>query len=260
MLSERLAAIYEASGLKLADEARATACSARSWTTSWAMALSSPCWPIPDVSEVMVNGPHLVYVEHKGRLTQDRGPVRRRRPRACASSTASSAPWAGAWTARSPMVDARLPDGSRVNAIIPPCAIDGPSITIRKFSKDKLTIRRPDQLWLHHPRHGRVPGGVRPRAPQHHRVGRHRLGQDDLAQRAVLLHSRGRAHRDHRGLGRAATPPGARGAPGDQAAPTWMAAARSPSATWSRTRCACGPTASWSARCAAARRWTCCRP
>jgi pilus assembly protein CpaF len=39
-----------------------------------------------------------------------------------------------------PMVDARLPDGSRVNAIIPPCAIDGPSITIRKFAKKKLTV------------------------------------------------------------------------------------------------------------------------
>ncbi|HQL40628.1 MAG TPA: CpaF family protein, partial [Anaerolineaceae bacterium] len=43
----------------------------------------------------------------------------------------------------SPTVDARLPDGSRVNAVIPPVAIDGPSITIRKFQKDKLTI---DQL------------------------------------------------------------------------------------------------------------------
>ncbi len=40
-----------------------------------------------------------------------------------------------------PMVDARLPDGSRVNAIIPPCAIDGPSITIRKFSKTKLSMQ-----------------------------------------------------------------------------------------------------------------------
>jgi pilus assembly protein CpaF len=40
-----------------------------------------------------------------------------------------------------PMVDARLPDGSRVNAIIPPCAIDGPTITIRRFSKNRLTIK-----------------------------------------------------------------------------------------------------------------------
>jgi pilus assembly protein CpaF len=39
-----------------------------------------------------------------------------------------------------PMVDARLPDGSRVNAIIPPCAIDGPSVTIRKFSKQRYTV------------------------------------------------------------------------------------------------------------------------
>jgi len=42
---------------------------------------------------------------------------------------------------KSPMVDARLPDGSRVNAIIPPLALDGPSVTIRKFSKDPLTVK-----------------------------------------------------------------------------------------------------------------------
>src|SRR5690606_31911771 len=43
----------------------------------------------------------------------------------------------------SPICDARLPDGSRVNVIAPPLAIDGPSLTIRKFKKDKLTL---DQL------------------------------------------------------------------------------------------------------------------
>ena len=40
----------------------------------------------------------------------------------------------------SPTVDARLPDGSRVNAVIPPIALDGPTITIRKFSKDPFTV------------------------------------------------------------------------------------------------------------------------
>jgi pilus assembly protein CpaF len=91
------------------------------------------------ISEVMVNGPKMVYVERKGKLTLsevqfannehvlkviDRiiRPLGRRIDRK--------------W----PMVDARLPDGSRVNAIIPPCAIDGPTITIRKFSKNKLVI------------------------------------------------------------------------------------------------------------------------
>ena len=42
----------------------------------------------------------------------------------------------------SPTVDARLPDGSRVNAVIQPCAIDGPIITIRKFKKDKLSVEQ----------------------------------------------------------------------------------------------------------------------
>ena len=44
------------------------------------------------------------------------------------------------------MVDARLPDGSRVNAIIPPLALKGPTLTIRKFARDPLHDRRPDQL------------------------------------------------------------------------------------------------------------------
>jgi pilus assembly protein CpaF len=91
------------------------------------------------VSEVMVNSPSVVYAERRGRVELadvqfvdddhvlkviDRiiRPLGRRIDR------------------RWPMVDARLPDGSRVNAIIPPCAIDGPSITIRKFSKYKLRI------------------------------------------------------------------------------------------------------------------------
>jgi pilus assembly protein CpaF len=45
----------------------------------------------------------------------------------------------------SPMVDARLPDGSRVNAIIPPLALDGPVLSIRRFSVDSAEARRPDR-------------------------------------------------------------------------------------------------------------------
>ena len=43
------------------------------------------------------------------------------------------------------MVDARLPDGSRVNAIIPPLALDGPLLSIRRFGRDPLTVDRPDR-------------------------------------------------------------------------------------------------------------------
>lgn len=91
----------------------------------------------PDVSEIMVNGPKKVFVEKKGQLTRanvafdDDDHVVRIIERIIM-------PLGRRVDADSPTVDARLPDGSRVNAVVRPVAIDGPSITIRKFRKDKL--------------------------------------------------------------------------------------------------------------------------
>ncbi|WP_354673136.1 CpaF family protein [Capsulimonas corticalis] len=88
-----------------------------------------------NVTEVMVNSAHQIYVERKGKLTravetfEDDAHVLRIIERIVA-------PLGRRIDESSPMVDARLPDGSRVNAIIPPLAIKGPSLTIRKFSKD----------------------------------------------------------------------------------------------------------------------------
>jgi pilus assembly protein CpaF len=93
----------------------------------------------PEVTEVMVNGPHAVWVERHGQLTRTDtrfvdsthleriiekivGQVGRRIDES------------------NPMVDARLPDGSRVNAVIHPLAIGGPFLTIRKFAVDPFTI------------------------------------------------------------------------------------------------------------------------
>ena len=93
----------------------------------------------PSVNEIMVNGPRRVYVERKGRLTlsaikfDDDDHVRRIIDRIIL-------PLGRRIDAEWPLVDARLPDGSRVNAIIPPVSIDGPSITIRKFSSKRLTV------------------------------------------------------------------------------------------------------------------------
>lgn len=91
------------------------------------------------VSEVMVNGPNQVYVERKGKLTltdiqfRDDAHVMHIIEKIVA-------PLGRRIDESSPMVDARLPDGSRVNAIIPPLALKGPSLTIRKFAKDPLTV------------------------------------------------------------------------------------------------------------------------
>ena len=93
----------------------------------------------PEVTEIMVNGPHSVWVERSGRITKTDtrfvdanhleriiekivGQVGRRIDES------------------NPMVDARLPDGSRVNAIIHPLAIGGPYVTIRKFAVDPFTV------------------------------------------------------------------------------------------------------------------------
>jgi pilus assembly protein CpaF len=93
----------------------------------------------PEISEIMVNGPYNVYVERKGKLElsntvfKDSGHVMNVLNR-IVSSVGRHIDEA------SPMVDARLMDGSRVNAIIPPLALNGPTITIRKFSKNPYTV------------------------------------------------------------------------------------------------------------------------
>jgi hypothetical protein len=107
-----------------------------------------------------------------------------------------------------------------------------------------------------HPEHGRGAGGGRARAQDHDHLRRHRHRQDHAAQRALGLHPGGRAPDHHRGRGRAAAPAAARRAPGD-APRQHRGQGESPSATSSRTRCACAPTASSSARSAARRPSTC---
>jgi pilus assembly protein CpaF len=95
----------------------------------------------PDVSEIMVNGAKKVYVEKKGKLIKT-NVVFENDEHVMQIIERIVLPLGRSIDADNPMVDARLPDGSRVNAIVPPCAIDGPTITIRKFRKDKLSIQQ----------------------------------------------------------------------------------------------------------------------
>lgn len=93
----------------------------------------------PDITEIMVNGPRKVFIEKGGQLTRanvsfdDDDHVVRIIDRIIL-------PLGRRVDYDSPTVDARLPDGSRVNAVVRPVAIDGPSITIRKFRKDRLQV------------------------------------------------------------------------------------------------------------------------
>jgi len=96
----------------------------------------------PEINEVMVNHANKVYIERQGKLIETSvkfdgdAHIMRIIERIIS-------PLGRRVDTDSPMVDARLPDGSRVNAVIPPVALDGPMLTIRKFSKTRFTI---DQL------------------------------------------------------------------------------------------------------------------
>lgn len=94
-----------------------------------------------DIADIMINGPETVYIEVKGKIERSHIKFRDNQ-----HLTTICQRIVGAIGRRvdesSPICDARLPDGSRVNVIIPPLAVDGSCMTIRKFKKDKLTLEK----------------------------------------------------------------------------------------------------------------------
>jgi pilus assembly protein CpaF len=97
------------------------------------------------ISEIMVNGPHDIWIERQGRLSEttlrftDASHLRR-------IITKMVGQVGRRIDESSPLVDARLPDGSRVNAVIPPLSLSGPLLTIRKFRQDRFDIPELVQL------------------------------------------------------------------------------------------------------------------
>lgn len=93
------------------------------------------------VSEVMINGPHKIYVERRGQLVLTN--TKFSSPEALLSALRNIAQFVGRpLDEEHPILEGHLPDGSRVEALLPPVAPDGPSVAIRRFSKSKLTIGR----------------------------------------------------------------------------------------------------------------------
>lgn len=138
LLQERFARVYQQAGVSLTPEQIK-----RLFTMVCDELMGfGPIQPLLNddtISEVMVNGPYRVYIEQKGKLKLS--PVRFANDEHVLKVIDRIIRPLGRRIDRKwPMVDARLPDGSRVNAIIPPCSIDGSTITIRKFSKNKLKV------------------------------------------------------------------------------------------------------------------------
>jgi pilus assembly protein CpaF len=170
----------------------------------------------PSVTEILVNGPHRVFVERAGCCSTDLRFIDAHHVQRVMQRIL--APLGRRLDESSPMVDARMPDGSRVNAIIPPVALDGPCLSIRKFrqdmlkSADLLATRAIDQAiydFLERAVGRRcnilVSGGTG-------------TGKTTLAQHPQPDDRAPGAAGDHRGCRRAATAPPARGAPGNPSA------------------------------------------
>ena len=93
------------------------------------------------ITEVMINGPENVFIEQNGRVTKlDRQFESQRRLEDIIQRIVGLA--GREVNQANPIVDTRLPDGSRVNVVLPPIALCGPTVTIRKFSKDPMTIEK----------------------------------------------------------------------------------------------------------------------
>jgi pilus assembly protein CpaF len=95
----------------------------------------------PSVSEVMINGPSTIFVERKGRI--ERTDARFEDHELLASALRNLAQYVGKHVdEHHPILEARLPDGSRVEAVLPPAAPDGPHVAIRRFSRETLSVDR----------------------------------------------------------------------------------------------------------------------
>ncbi len=93
----------------------------------------------PEVSEVMVNGPGNIFIERNGELTLTN--VTFENPEHLLRIiNRMISPLGKRIDADTPTVDARLPDGSRINAVVPPVAVDGPYLTVRKFLRNKMSL------------------------------------------------------------------------------------------------------------------------
>lgn len=95
----------------------------------------------PKVSEIMINGPNQIFIEKGGRLTLT--DARFPSMEALNAALRNIAQFVGKMVNEEhPILEARLPDGSRIEAVIPPAAPDGPDVAIRRFFKETLTVQR----------------------------------------------------------------------------------------------------------------------
>ena len=254
-VSARIRAMVEREA-GLLDAEQRDALVARVAERSFGLGPLEPLLRDPDVDEVMVNGPRAVFVERAGRVE----------PAAVTFASEAElrhvierilAPLGRRVDEASPLADARLPDGSRVNVIIPPLSLDGPILTVRRFRRRGFTAAElVEQGTLTEALRAFLAGAVRARVNVLISGGTGSGKTTTLnalsafipdGERIVTIEDAAELRLQQPHVVRLESRPAEPRGPRRGADPRRSCA----------TRCACAPTASWSGRCAAPRRWTC---
>ena len=181
----------------------------------------------PSVTEIMVNRADEIFVERNGKLIRSNDHVheRRRRARGHRAHRRAARP-----AHRRELADGRRAAEGRLarQRDHPAARAEGAVAHDPEVLQEAADARGPDRLRLDDARDGRVSELAVEQRAEHRHLRRHGLGQDDAAQRAVQLHPGRRAHRHHRGRGRAPARPAAPGVARDAARRTWKARAHIP--------------------------------
>jgi pilus assembly protein CpaF len=123
---------------------RSRAMTSRAFFEQTLLGFLAPVRPYLDdatVTEVMINGPFEIFVERNGRL--ERTPARFENREALIAAVRNLSQYVGKVVSEDqPILEGRLPDGSRIEAILPPASHDGPHVSIRRFAREMLTIDR----------------------------------------------------------------------------------------------------------------------
>ena len=168
----------------------------------------APINPLLDddsVSEIMINGPKNIYVERSGKIFKTEAQFKD--DHTLAAAVRNIAQFVGRQlNETSPRMDARLPDGSRVHAIIPPLSKQGTVVAIRKFSREKLTLEKLIEFGALTPRAVQFIDALRKNAQNLHDLRRNRLRKNITAQLRRLTRRRLRTHPSHRRLRRTPNP------------------------------------------------------
>ena len=144
------------------------------------------------ITDILANGPFDIYVERNGKLEKTAARFRDGPHLANIAQRIATAVGRRIDEA-SPMVDARLANGSRVNIVLPPLVLNGGTISIRKFPASSLTLETMGAARELVARDGACIADCRPLAHQHSDLRRHRFRQDDIAQRGLAIHRPPRA-------------------------------------------------------------------